>query len=56
MATSNYVNLESRGYFPIAATSSAAVALTSAYPQAASAASAWRRSTRQKRWSGASPV
>ncbi len=42
MAASNYVNLESRGYFPIAATSSAAVALTSTSAQAASAASAWR--------------
>ncbi len=42
MAQSNYTNLESRGYFPVAATSSAAVALTSTYAQAASAASAWR--------------
>ncbi len=42
MAASNYVNLESRGYFPVSATSSTAVALTSTYAQAASAASAWR--------------
>ena len=39
MAAGNYVNLESRGYFPIAATSSTAVTLSSVI-SAASAASA----------------
>lgn len=41
MASSHYVNLESRGYFPISATSSTAIAL-SASITAASAASATR--------------
>lgn len=39
MAQSTYVNLESRGYYPIAATSSTAVAVSS-FIAAASAASA----------------
>ena len=39
MAAGNYVNLESRGYFPIAATSSTAVTLSSVI-SAATAASA----------------